>query len=436
MNALTNQETDRLAAQRVSELQTANDQLKKEIAEHIRLQSQLRQSHKMEAAGQLAAGVAHDFNNILTVVQGNASLLLASRTPGSPDYQPLRNICDASEKAAAMVSRLLTFCRQQTPDRRPVHLGDTLAAIAETMSGALTPKIKLEAHTAPSLPLINADEMMLETLLMNLASNARDAMPNGGILGIIAMPVRIGPSETSLNAEARPGDFVRLTVSDNGEGIPAEILPHIFEPFFTTKPHGQGGGLGLAAVYGIVKQHDGWVEVQSRVKHGTAVHVFLPVSAANESRPAVPAAAAPPPPPRRPAARETILVVDDEPDLRELVVQVLESGGYKVLSAGSGTEALEKWAKRPCDIQLLLTDLVMPDGLTGRKLADRLRVEDPRLRVIFTSGYTAGHSGTELADVKPHNFLAKPYRPAMLLQVVRECLNRPCEAPTVTKQAA
>jgi two-component system, NtrC family, sensor kinase len=423
---------DRLVAHHTLELQAAHDQLKKEFAEHLKLEHQLRQAQKMEAVGQLAAGVAHDFNNILTVVQGNASLLLAGKPPESPDCRPLQNICTGADRAAKLVGQLLTFCRKQVVELRPTHLRDTLAAVAEMMPRVLPPVIKLDAHAAPGLPMVSADGPMMETLLMNLALNAGDAMPAGGILCITATPLTLGPAEVSANAEARAGAFVRLSVSDTGAGIPPEILPRIFEPFFTTKPIGQGPGLGLATVYGIVQQHHGWMEVQSQVNRGTAFHIYLPALAASQPPPAPP----PAPPAKPPPGHETIMVVDDEPDLRDLVSQVLESGGYKVLSAGSGAEALELWAKRQGDVHLLLTDIVMPDGLTGRKLAEQLQGEDPRLRVIYTSGYTAGMPGTELANVDERCFLAKPYRPSMLLKIVRECLDQPRVTPGKAQQAA
>jgi len=424
---------DQLVTQRTTELQSANEQLKKEIAEQVRLENQLRQAQKMEAVGQLAAGVAHDFNNILTVVQGNARLLVASKPPTSPDCHPLQKIGAAADRAATLVGQLLTFSRKQVVELRPTHLGDTLADVAEMLPHVLTPIIKVDAHAPPNLPLVSADAAMMETLLMNLAVNARDAMPEGGILSITAAPVTIGPAEASSQPEAREGEFVRLSVIDTGSGIPPEILSRIFEPFFTTKPIGKGTGLGLATVYGIVKQHQGWMEVQSQVNHGTAFHVFLPALTVSAPRQTPPPATAPI---TVATARKTILVVDDEPDLRDLVSQVLESGGYHVLSAGSGAEALEQWAKRQGDVHLLLTDIVMPDGFSGRMLADRLRSEDPNLRVIYTSGYTAGVPGTELANMEQHNFLPKPYRPATLLQIVRECLDQPCASANTSQKAA
>jgi two-component system, cell cycle sensor histidine kinase and response regulator CckA len=404
----------------------------RDITEQTKLESQLRQAQKMEAVGQLAAGVAHDFNNILTVVQGNASLLLADKPAGSPDCRPLENVCAAADRAAKLVGQLLTFCRRQVVEMRPTDLREVLAVVAEMLPRVLTSAVEVEVRMPEGLPCVSGDTPMMETLLMNLAVNARDAMAEGGKLSIAAELVTFTAGEPSANPETRAGDFIRLSVSDTGSGIPPEVLPRIFEPFFTTKPVGKGTGLGLATVYGIVKQHQGWVEVRSQVNFGTAFHIFLPASAGRQAR-----QTAPPPKPATPGAvRETILVVDDEPDLRDLVTQVLESGGYHVVSAGCGAEALEQWAKRKADIHLLLTDIVMPDGLTGSKLAARLQAEDPRLRVLFTSGYSAGMPGTELANVDERHFLAKPYRPATLLRVVRECLDQPCASAGAAQKAA
>jgi two-component system cell cycle sensor histidine kinase/response regulator CckA len=390
-----------------------------DITERINLENQLRQAQKLEAVGQLAAGVAHDFNNILAVVQGNASLVLSGIDPDSPDFKPLQNICVAAQQAAKLVSQLLTFCREQAVELRPTSIGDVLLAANEKLSQTLTPGIKMDIQTNSSLPRVDADTAMMENLLTNLVLNARDAMPEGGQLSILAETVTFRPADLTANPQARAGEFVRLSVRDTGVGIPPEILTRIFEPFFTTKPIGQGAGLGLATAYGIVKQHHGWFQVETQVNQGSTFHVFLPARAEEQ-------AAQTSPLPKQAGgkpARETILVVDDEPDLRELIAQVLESDGYRVISACSGREALDLWAARRGDIHLLLTDMVMPDGVTGSKLADLLQSEDPRLRVIFTSGYTAGQHGTELANVKTRNFLPKPYRPNTLLSVVRECLD-------------
>jgi two-component system, cell cycle sensor histidine kinase and response regulator CckA len=393
----------------------------RDVTEEIHLQNQLQQARKMEAVGQLAAGVAHDFNNILLVVQGNASLLLDSQPPESEEAKPLRNVCAAAERASRLVRQLLTFSRQQALELRPLNLGETLATVSEMLPRILTESVRLTLHAPPSLPNVRADAAMLETLLMNLASNARDAMPDGGQLNITAETVELSPADAASNPDARPGQFIRLAVSDTGNGIEPDILPRIFDPFFTTKPVGKGTGLGLATVYAIAKQHHGWVDVCSQVGKGTSVSVLLPILATSPPPPD----AEPPPPKAVKGGRETILVVEDEPDLRDLVAQVLKSRDYRVITAASGAKALETWAQREGDIHLLLTDMVMPDGLTGRKLAERLMEEDPHLRVIFTSGYTAGIPGTDLENVAEGNFLAKPYRPATLLQVVRDCLDRP-----------
>jgi len=393
-----------------------------DITEQIKLQNQLQQARKMEAVGQLAAGVAHDFNNILTVVQGNASLLLASKPPESEDAKPLQSICAAADRASRLVRQLLTFSRRQPVELRPINLRDTLATVWDILPRILTERVKVTLHAPPNLPDISADGAMLETLIMNLAFNARDAMPEGGQLSIIAEAVELPAAGAGSNPEARAGQFVRLTVSDTGTGISPEDLPRIFDPFFTTKPVGKGTGLGLATVYGIAQQHHGWVEVRSEVGVGTTFLVFIPaLLAASPPQPA----AKPPLPETAGTGRETILVVEDEPDLRDLVAQVLESRDYRVLTAASGAKALETWSRREGDIHLLLTDMVMPDGLTGRKLAEKLTGEDPRLRVIFTSGYSAGMPGTDLDNVQEGSFLPKPYRPSTLLQIVRDCLDRP-----------
>jgi PAS domain S-box-containing protein len=403
-----------------------------DITEQIKLENQLRQAQKLEAVGQLAAGVAHDFNNILAVVQGNASLLLAGKTPGSPDCRPLQTICAAAEQAANLVGQLLTFCHQQRVELRPTELRSVFASVVDKLPRVLTPLVKVDAHAPSGLPCICADAGMMESLLMNLAVNARDAMPEGGQLSITAELVSFGSSESLSHPRAREGEFVRLSVRDTGIGIPPEILPRIFEPFFTTKTSGQGAGLGLAAVYGIVKQHHGWVEVQSQVNHGTTFHIFLPAQASDQPRQNSP----PPAAGQSSDTCETILVVDDEPDLRELVAQILEAEGYRVLLAGSGAEALEQWAKRCGHIHLLLTDMVMPDGWSGRKLADQLQREDPRLRVLYTSGYTAGQAGLGLSHVEERNFLPKPYRPNTLLQVVRDCLDHSGASSNAAQKAA
>ncbi|MGA2658995.1 MAG: response regulator [Verrucomicrobiota bacterium] len=389
-----------------------------DVTEQLKLENQLRQAQKMEAVGPLAAGVAHDFNNIITVVQGHASLLLAAKPPESPDTGPLRTIAAAAERASKLVRQLLTFSRKQVIQMRPVTIQDTLSAVSDMLRRVLGEHIAVRVNAPPPPLWINADAGMMEQMLMNLAVNARDAMPQGGLLTISAEPVELSPSLGQTDREAHPGRFVRIGVADTGCGIPPELLPRIFEPFFTTKPVGKGTGLGLATVYGIAKQHAGWVEVQSQPGQGSTFHIFIPAGAAGPEPGPAPSTPSP-----SKGGDETILVVEDEEEVRGYVTGVLKSYGYKVLSANSGKEALELRAEVKDKIHLLLTDMVMPGGLSGRQLADHLLAEDTALRVIYTSGYSPGVAGKDLSWLKGRDFLAKPYEPATLLQRVRTSLD-------------
>jgi PAS domain S-box-containing protein len=389
-----------------------------DVTEQLKLESQLRQAQKMEAVGQLAAGVAHDFNNLLTVVQGNTSLLLAEQPPGSTAAGPLQAIALAAERASKLVRQLLTFSRKQVLQIHPVTVQEILSLISELLPRVLSEDIQVRVNPPAESLWINADVAMMEQMLMNLAVNARDAMPQGGRLTIHAELVEISPALAGRNPEARPGRFMRLSVVDTGHGISEHVLPHIFEPFFTTKPTGQGTGLGLATIYGIVKQHAGWVEVQSSPGQGAAFQVFIPACA-----PVPVAKPAPPLPQPLKGGRETILVAEDEDLVRNLVVRMLKSQGYNVLSANSGVQALELWTAEKGRIHLLFTDMVMPGGINGRQLAEALLTKDPSLRVIFTSGYSAGMAGKDVAGLEGGNFLAKPYEPTALIRLVRACLD-------------
>ena len=389
-----------------------------DITEQIALENQLRQSQKMEAVGQLAAGVAHDFNNILTVVQGHISLVLEGSQPESKDRPSLQTVLAAADRASKLVRQLLAFSRKQIIQMRPVSIDETLSALAEMLPRVLGENIEVKVHTPLSTHRINADTGMVDQMLMNLALNARDAMPKGGLLTISAEVVNLSASLARYNPDARPGRFMRLSVADTGCGIAPELLPRIFEPFFTTKPVGKGTGLGLAAVYGIAKQHGGWVEVQSQCGKGTVFHIFIPTCAAAPE-------AEPSPPGRQPlnGGHETILVAEDNNDVRDFVICVLKSQGYKVISASSGKEALERWGNGNEKIHLLLTDMVMPGGISGRQLAEGLLAKNPGLRVLYTSGYSPGMASQDVAWPEGHDFLAKPYEPATLVQRVRACLD-------------
>jgi signal transduction histidine kinase/CheY-like chemotaxis protein len=395
-----------------------------DITDRLNLEAQLRYSVKMEAVGQLAAGVAHDFNNILTIIQGHADLLLQAPGSGPETEKSIRTIAGAAERAGQLIKQLLMFSRKQVMQQRNIGLNDIVQNISPMLRGLLGEHIAFQFNPAPDLPPVCADVGMMEQLLVNLVINARDAMASGGRLTVTTSQQMLEPVCTLLNPEARPGHFVCLTVADTGCGMTQTTLGHLFEPFFTTKAPGKGTGLGLATVYGIVKQHQGWVLVDSQLNVGSTFTIFLPRTA--NAVEAMASAAQPAPPAGREAmarGNETILVVEDEPGLRELVVNILELCGYHTYQAETGVAALPVWEKHKEEIDLLLTDMVMPDGMSGRQLAERLQAEDPGLKVIYTSGYSPGMAGKDIALLEGFNFLAKPYPPSRLALVVRDCLD-------------
>jgi two-component system, cell cycle sensor histidine kinase and response regulator CckA len=401
-----------------------------DITEMLNLEAQFRHAQKLESVGQLAAGVAHDFNNILTVIQGYAECLQAETKPDTFAASALKQIVGASQRAASLTRQLLTFSRKQVLQPRVLDLNQVLRGLDNMLLRLGGEHIQVEANYASELPAVEADLGMLEQVVMNLVVNSRDAMTEGGKLTIATEAVQIDQAYVARHADARVGECVRLTVSDTGCGMSQKTLERIFEPFFSTKEVGKGTGLGLATVYGIVKQHQGWIEVSSRLQEGTTFRIYFP-AIANPA--AVPAASIAPETPAH-GRKETILVVEDEPVVRELVCEVLRRYEYSVVEAGSGGEALRVWDELDGRIDLLLTDMVMPEGMTGRDLAIALRKRCPELKVIFTSGYSPetldrdfGQPGTA--------FLAKPYLPPKLAQIVRQCLDMPVTGSTGGKSS-
>jgi len=402
-----------------------------DVTDILSLEAQLRHAQKLESVGQLAAGVAHDFNNILTVIQGYSEFLLACCKDDETIRKPIKQIGDAAKRAASLTRQLLAFSRKQVIQPKVQSLNWVLQNLGNMLPRLLGEDILLETNYLPSLPQIEADTGMLEQIVMNLAVNARDAMPKGGKLFIGTTTVVIDQNYASRHPESRTGTFVCLTVTDTGCGMDSKTMERIFEPFFTTKEVGKGTGLGLATVYGIVKQHRGWLDVSSEVGMGTTFKTYLPAIAAAEEVILATSAT----PARVEGGKETILLVEDEPVVRELVREILQTYQYRVIEAGSGVEALRIWDEHNGQFDLLLTDIVMPEGLNGRELAEQLRRREPRLKVIFSSGYSAESSGKELRDGDT-SFLAKPYRPQELAQLVRrrldaqprENLSSPCLA--------
>ena len=388
-----------------------------DVTERLNLEAQLRQAQKMESVGQLAAGVAHDFNNILTIIQGHAGLM-NSEPKLDPDLaESGRQIALAAERAANLTRQLLMFSRKQIMQPQLLDLNEVIHNLSKMLRALIGEQVDLQRNTADNLCPIYADPGMMEQILVNLSVNARDAMPRGGTLTIGTRFAGIDPGYVQRHPEAKEGNYLCLSVLDTGHGMDAATLSRIFEPFFTTKEIGKGTGLGLATVYGIVQQHQGWIEVESQVGQGTTFKVFFPAATKAAPKDATS--------PRQDilGGDETILLVEDEPALRELVQEILEKKGYRVLEACTGVQALKVWAEHKDEIDLLLTDMMMPEGVSGRELAERVLQERADLKVIYSSGYSLDVVGTESAMQEGINFLQKPYDPETLARMVRSCLN-------------
>ena len=389
----------------------------RDVTTQRRLEEQLRQSQKMEAIGQLAGGVAHDFNNILTVIHGHASLLLSSELEESAS-RSAQQISQAAERAAALTRQLLTFSRRQLIQPRKLDMNKIVGNMTDLLGRLLGEDVSLQLNYCPSPAMVEADVGMMEQVLLNLAVNARDAMPKGGKLTVRISIVDLDEAHVQRHPEARVGRFVCVSKTDTGCGIPPENLQRIFEPFFTTKEVGKGTGLGLATVYGIVKQHQGWIEVESTVGKGTTFRIYIPYVGSAQAETEKPTTQI-----SIRGGTETILLVEDERSVRELVSRVLQKYGYKILPVGNGVEALETWNQHKNEISLLFTDLVMPDNMNGRELAEKLWAERPGLKVIFTSGYSTDIVGKDFKLEPGLNYLQKPYQPQALALAVRRCLD-------------
>lgn len=392
--------------------------LAQDVSERATLERQLRQAQKMEAIGQLAAGVAHDFNNILTIIQGHAGLARQKLEPGSPQINSLDQIMKSAGRASSLIRQLLMFSRKQVMQFRHVDLNDTLRNAVKMLERLVGEHVRIDFRPQDTPLPIYADISMVEQIAMNLAVNARDAMPHGGTLALTTSIDSIHRAPTPMDPEQRDGQFVCLTVRDTGTGMDTKILGRIFEPFFTTKAVGKGTGLGLCTVFGIVRQHKGWLEVESKPDCGTTFRIFFPASLQQIEKAELIGDAV------LSTGHETILVAEDEDALREVVVQVLKTQGYTVIEASSGAHALEMWDQASRPIDLLVTDMVMPGGIMGGELADRLRAQDPKLKVIYTSGYSPGMAGKDISLLEGRNFLPKPYSIGKLAQFVREVLDQ------------
>ncbi|MDR3403503.1 MAG: PAS domain S-box protein [Chthoniobacter sp.] len=391
-----------------------------DVTERRQIEERLRQSQKMEAIGQLAGGVAHDFNNILAAVMMEVELAATAKNLPADTREGLQVIGAAADKAAALTRQLLLFSRRQVMQPRRLDINGVVTTLAKMLQRILGEDVKVQLRLHPSPLVAHADAGMLDQVIMNLAVNARDAMPAGGRLIIETSERHITEDELRASPDASAGQHVCLSVSDTGMGMTEDVKAHLFEPFFTTKQPGKGTGLGLATIFGIVKQHRGWIRVYSEIARGTTFRIFLPACDAGHELTSEAALTASPR-----GGHETILLVEDEASVREVTKRMLERHGYKVMEAVSGTEALRVWGEHGDRIQLLFTDLVMPGGIGGRELAEQLRFIQPHLKIVFTSGYSAELAGGAIRLQEGINFIQKPSSLNEILDTIRKCLDDP-----------
>jgi two-component system, cell cycle sensor histidine kinase and response regulator CckA len=391
-----------------------------DITAQKRLEEQFRQAQKMESIGSLAGGIAHDFNNLLTVIGGCCELVALRVPPDTAVTEPLEEIRSATQSATALTRQLLTFSRQQIVMPQLLDLTATIKGFGKILRRLVEENVQIEFRLSPDPGLVRADPGQVEQVLLNLVANARDAMPVGGTVTIETRRTTLEPDQALLPPKLTSGDYVELSVADNGSGMSAEVRARLFEPFFTTKPVGRGTGLGLATVYGIVRQTGGHIVVHSVLGVGTTFRIYLPI-AAPAADVAPPSAAAAP---NVATGHETILVVEDNAALRRLNERVLQRYGYKVLAASNGVEAQQICSEYPGVIHVVLADVIMP-GESGPKVAEWIVERRPDTRIIYTSGYVGeAIAGTKVIE-GTNTFLQKPFTPTQLVDAIQQVLSRP-----------
>ncbi|HET7151182.1 MAG TPA: PAS domain S-box protein [Candidatus Acidoferrum sp.] len=389
-----------------------------DVSERHILEQQLRQSQKMEAVGRLAGGVAHDFNNLLMVIKGHTELLRSVLPPAEEYRRKIEQIDRAADRASGLTRQLLAFSRLQVLQPHVMNLNEVVNDMGRLLPRLIGEDIDLIIRTADDLGAIRADASQMEQVIMNLVVNARDAMPEGGKLIIETSNVELDSLYSDRHPIVRQGRYVLLSVSDTGTGMNAETQAHIFEPFFTTKAQGKGTGLGLATVYGVVKQSGGFIWVYSELGQGTTFKIYIPRvdQPVDRLSPVAPSS-------ETPRGHETILLTEDEQDVREVAREFLESGGYTVIEARDGLEAMRLVEKHKGAIDLLITDMVMP-GMTGQELAARLKERRPELRMLYMSGYSERAAAESMQGDPSVRLLAKPFSRSALLRAVHELLKK------------
>jgi PAS domain S-box-containing protein len=390
-----------------------------DVTERRHLEAQLRQAQKMEAVGRLAGGVAHDFNNLLTAIGGYSELLQTRWGGTAHGAKELEEIRKACQRATALTRQLLAFSRRQVLEPKVLDLNAVVTRTEQMLRRLIGEDVDLITSLHPSLGRVRADPSQVEQILMNLVVNARDAMPQGGRVVVETANVELGPSFAARHPETQPGPYVMLAVSDTGSGMDPETLAHLFEPFFTTKGPGEGTGLGLSTVYGIVRQSGGNIWAYSEPGRGSTFKIYLP--RAEEAAESVPEAARVTP---RLRGNETILVVEDEKIVRSLALEILKMHGYSVLEARNGTEALKVAARHSGTIHLMLTDVVMPQ-MGGPELVQRLQPLRPEMRILYMSGYTGGALVQQGVLAPETALLSKPFGVDALARKIREILDQP-----------
>jgi len=388
-----------------------------DVTERTRLEEQLRQAHKMEAVGTLASGIAHDFNNMLQIIFGYAEMLLTDTEESGAGRQELRAICQAAQRGADLVKRILTFSRKVGTEFQPTDLNHEVQEVRKLLSRTIPKMIDIDMHLADDLKRINADRSQVEQLLINLAVNAKDAMFAGGKLVIETRNVTLDQEYCRTCHEVLSGDYVQLVVWDTGHGMENHVLERIFEPFFTTKKPGEGTGLGLPMVFGIVKMHNGHITCHSESGGGARFNVYFPIMACEVEAEVSEEPSAPV------GGSETILVVDDEELIGELAKKLLSRSGYNVLTAGSGPEAIELYKKERANISLVILDLIMPD-MGGRQCLEELLRIDPQVKALIASGFAIDGETKGFLDEKARGMVTKPFNVRALLQSVRHALDQ------------
>jgi len=390
-------------------------ELVEDITARRQAEERLRQSQKLEGIGQLAGGMAHEFNNILAAIVMNLELV-ETLSSGAETQDLLHEVQSLCARAAGLIKQLLAFSRRSVMQLRPIDLAAAVSGQLRLLDRLLGERITLEFSSTPNPPWVNADKVMIEQVLLNLCLNARDAMKTSGRLQLHLAAAEIGAEKARSPGGAQPGEYVCLSIADTGCGMDEPTLKRLFEPFFTTKDVGQGTGLGLATVRGIVEQHHGWVEVESRPRKGSTFRIYLPAVTQPLTTPPVFQAVA------AARGRGTILMVEDEPGIRKPTRMFLVRAGYVVLEAADSKEALALWKEHRAEINLVHTDMVMPGELTGLQLAERLLADKPGVKVIITSGYSMDVLDLSKVSGSSIIYLPKPCPPATLTSVVQECL--------------